>query len=168
MIIRAMEEKDIESVVDIKIFGWLTAYKGIISDEDLETVKAARAERIEKRRKDFRESDFVVAEENGEVVGFARYVKDGLRSPEVSDADCELVALYVKPDFKRRGIGSALLNRVRDEFRHLGKTRMLLWCLKENYPSRKFYEAMGGRVVAEKVFELNGHKYADVGFLFEL
>ncbi len=168
MIIRKMEEKDIESVVDIKIFGWLTAYKGIIADEDLEIVKNSRAERIEKRKKDFRESHFIVAEENGEVVGFSRYVDDGSHSSEVPDADCELIALYVKPEFKRRGIGSTLLNYVRDEFRQNGKTRMILWCLKENYPSRKFYETMGGHLVAEKEFELNGHKYTDVGFLFEL
>lgn len=168
MIIRKMEEKDIESVVDIKIFGWLTAYKGIIADEDLEIVKNSRAERIEKRKKDFRESHFIVAEENGEVVGFSRYIDDGSRSQEVPDADCELIALYVKPEFKRRGIGSALLNYVSDEFRQIGKTRMILWCLKENYLSRKFYEIMGGHIVTEKEIELNGHKYTDVGFLFEL
>ena len=30
-----------------------------------------------------------------------------------------------------------------NEFKNSKKEKMILWCLKENYPSRAFYEKMG-------------------------
>ena len=46
IIIRNIEEKDIESVVDIQINGWKSAYKGIIDDNVLNSMN--RNERIKK------------------------------------------------------------------------------------------------------------------------
>ena len=31
-----------------------------------------------------------------------------------------------------------------EQFKAAGKSKMLIWCLKENYEARKFYEKMGG------------------------
>ena len=54
--------------------------------------------------------------------------------------------------------------KLRDE----GKKKMILWCLKDNYPSRKFYEKMGGVNVGEHSIEFGGKIYQEVGFSFEL
>ncbi|MBR5670211.1 GNAT family N-acetyltransferase [Candidatus Saccharibacteria bacterium] len=167
MIIRAAEEKDIPAITDIQIGGWLAAYKGIISDEDLAKMAGSREARIARHTDQIHKMNYIVAEDGGEVVGFGRYIFDNSYSPEY-DVDCELMALYVRPDQKRRGIGSTLMNYIKDEFRRQGKKRMILWCLKENMPSRRFYEAMGGHVVGEKEFDFDGHKYPEVGFLYEL
>ena len=41
---------------------------------------------------------------------------------------------------------------------------MIIWCLKDNYSSRKFYEKMGGEVVGEHEIEIGGRAYQEVGF----
>ena len=86
IIIRNIEEKDIPSVVDIQISGWKVAYKGIIDDNTLNSMN--RNERIEKRRKDYKENGFIVAELNNEVVGFCRYVDSNKFTQDMSVPDC--------------------------------------------------------------------------------
>lgn len=45
---------------------------------------------------------------------------------------------------------------------------MILWCLKENEPSKKFYTKMGGKVIKEREFEISGKKYCEVGFIYSI
>ena len=45
---------------------------------------------------------------------------------------------------------------------------MILWCLKENYNSRKFYEKMGGNLYGENEIEKGGKKYKEVGYRYDL
>ncbi len=75
--------------------------------------------------------EVVVAELGDRVVGFAAV-----------DADM-LAHLYVHPDCQRRGIGDALLARVKklrpDGFR--------LWVFQRNRGARRFYEQRGLRLV---------------------
>ena len=63
------------------------------------------------------------------------------------NADCEITALYVKSVLKRKGIGKKLMQEVIQKLQDQGKTQMILGCLKENYPSRAFYEKMGGKIL---------------------
>ena len=166
IIIRNVEEKDIPSVVDIQINGWRTAYKGIVDDEYLDSMN--REERIETRKKDYKNSGFIVAELNNEVVGFTRYVYDNSFSPDKEDVDCELMAIYVRPDLKRNGIGRKLFKYVLDEFKDKNKTKMILWCLKDNEPSKAFYKKMGGIETYEKPADIGGKVYYEVGFLYDV
>ncbi len=53
-----------------------------------------------------------------------------------------------------------------NELKSKGKTKMILGCLKENYPSRSFYEKMGGKVLdynkrkfGEKEYEVVYYEY---------
>ena len=82
--------------------------------------------------------------------------------------DCEIVALYVKPTLKRHGIGKTMINYVKNDLKNKGKTKMILWCLKDNYPSRKFYEKMGGTIVGEHSIEIGEKSYEEVGFGYQL
>ena len=45
---------------------------------------------------------------------------------------------------------------------------MIIWCLKENFPSRKFYEAMGGKYYSEKYIEIGDKKYKEVSYLYDI
>lgn len=58
----------------------------------------------------------------------------------------EIAALYVKPECWRTGIGTALLTRALDDFRHDGLEAVDLWVLTENWPTVAFYEAHGFRM----------------------
>ena len=74
VVIRNVKLEDIPSVVDISIAGWQSAYVGIIDDDYLKSLNSEREKRIDKMKKNYASGGFIVAELNGEVVGFCRYV----------------------------------------------------------------------------------------------
>lgn len=166
IIIRNVCKEDIPSVVDIQIDGWKTAYKGIIDDSILNSMD--RDKKIEKRNKDYKDNGFIVAESDKEVVGFCRYIDNNKFTQDILDIDCELLALYVKPELKYNGIGTKLFQFVIDEFKSKNKTKMILWCLKDNDPSKEFYKKMGGEIIKERVIEIEKQNYWEVGFLYNI
>lgn len=166
VIIRNIEEKDIPSVVDIQIDGWKSAYKGIVDDNILKSMN--RNAKIEKRRNDYKENGFIVAELKNQVVGFCRYIDSNKFTQDISNIDCELLALYVKPKLKYNGIGTKLFQFVINEFKSKNKTKMILWCLKDNAPSKKFYTKMGGKISKERTIEIGGKEYLEVGFEYSI
>lgn len=166
LIVRNIEEKDIPSVVDIQIDGWKSAYKGIVDNNILNSMN--RNERIEKRKNDYKQNGFIVAELNNQVVGFCRYIDSNKFTPNISNIDCELLALYVKPNLKYNGIGTKLFQFVINEFKSKNKTKMILWCLKNNEPSKKFYAKMGGKIIKERTIEIGEKEYLEVGFEYNI
>ena len=74
------------------------------------------------------------------ILGYA-----GLETAEDEPADCEVIALYVRYSERNNGIGKLLMRYAMNHFRETGKKKMIVWCLKENHESRKFYEKIGGR-----------------------
>jgi ribosomal-protein-alanine N-acetyltransferase len=78
---------------------------------------------------------FLIGEADAQVVGFvaARRVAD----------EAEILNVAVRPDFRRKGIASALLRAALDEF--LGSTvaRVFLELRESNLPARGLYERHG-------------------------
>lgn len=166
IMIRNIEEKDIPSVVDIKIDGWKSAYKGIVDDNILKSMN--RNEKIAKIKNDYKENGFIVAELNNQVVGFCRYIDSNKFTQDIPNIDCELLALYVKPKLKYNGIGTRLFQFVINDFKSKNKNKMILWCLKDNEPSKKFYTKMGGKISKERTIEIGEREYLEVGFEYNI
>lgn len=166
IIVRKITEKDIPSVVDIQINGWKTAYRGIIDDDYLDTMN--RDEIIARRKKGYKQNCFMVAELKKEVAGFCWYVDNNSFTPNEMDIDCELIALYVRPDLKQKGIGTKLFQFVTNEFQNTNRTKMVVWCLKNNEPAKMFYTKMGGKIAKEKIVEIGGKNCSEVGFVYDI
>ena len=164
IVIRRMEIEDAEAVTDILIKSWRTAYRGIISDEHLDNMD--RVTLTDRRRKQYK--DYIVAVFEGRIVGYCWYVNNNSFTNDVPDIDCEVVALYVDPELKRNGLGRQLLLYAIDDLKKQGRKKMIIWCLKENYPSRKFYEKMGGEIIGEHTTNIGYKDYDEVGFLYKL
>ncbi len=164
--IRDLKREDIPYIVDIQINGWKAAYKGIIEDEYLNSMN--REERIRKRENDYKEFNYIVAELNSEIVGFCKYIDNNTHTPNIEDIDCEIIALYVRPDMKYKGIGTTLFNYAKKEFISKNKKKMIIWCLKDNEPSKLFYKKMGGNIFKEKDIKIGDIYYKEVGFLYNL
>ena len=166
IIIRSMEKADIPAVVDIQINGWKSAYAGIIDNEYLNSFD--RSKRIKKIEQSYLKYGFIVAEHQGNVAGFANYINSNEFTPETPEADCELSAIYVEPDLKRQGIGTKLFNYAKDELSFNGKRRMVLWCLKDNKSSIKFYEQMGGKIIGERLIKIGQDDYTEICFAYDI
>lgn len=61
-----------------------------------------------------------------------------------------------------------LFQFVTNQFKSKNKTKMILWCLKDNEPSKKFYTKMGGKIVKERVIEIGENNYYEVGFEYNI
>ncbi len=73
----------------------------------------------------------------------------------------ELYAIYLLEGWQRRGIGRRLTIEVVRQLTQQGLTSLLVWVLAEN-PSRRFYEALGGRQVREKLEMTGGVQLIEV------
>jgi ribosomal protein S18 acetylase RimI-like enzyme len=172
MIIRPQTEADRPAVQEVRRRAWKQAYEGILPAaiiEEATSPNPARGKRgglivpnhVLSSRVSF------VACEGETILGFAA---GGLPREEIVNADCELWAIYVDPERQSSGIGKQLLETFLGEMKEIGKTRMVLWALKENHPARHFYESQGGLLQPEeKSFRWNGEEVAqEVAYLWEL
>lgn len=164
--IRKVEKSDIKAAADIKIKGWKTAYKGIIDDEFLNNMD--KQTEIEKCEKYYKTIGFIVAESDGKVVGFCRYTNIDSEVNKKNYIDCEIRALYVEPKLKGNGIGKELFKYVINDFIKNNKKKMIIWCLKDNHPSRAFYEKMGGKIFKYKKELLGEKEYELVSYVYDL
>jgi len=145
VVIRVGEEKD------------LPALLGLI--KDLATFEGAvdqvrnSLDQMERERESF---GFFVAEEDGKILGsavyfFAYYTWAG-KSLYLDD-------LYVRPEHRRRGVGSMLLERVVELARRENCKRLRLQVLDWNQGAIAFYKKHGGAISGEWLncdFDLGG------------
>jgi GNAT superfamily N-acetyltransferase len=82
---------------------------------------------------------YVAQDDNGTVVGFAGGGPERDGDPNYKG---ELYAIYLHPDYLRRGIGRQLAQN----------------------PSRQFYEALGGKYLYEKRIESGGANLIQVAY----
>jgi ribosomal protein S18 acetylase RimI-like enzyme len=82
----------------------------------------------------------VIAEERGDVLGFACGAMQGLRIGDLTE-------LYVRPDARRRGIAGELVRAVLAALRERGAVFVTGGVGPDNAPARSFYEKAGFRTV---------------------
>lgn len=84
---------------------------------------------------------FLVAEQNEEIIGSIIGGFDGRRGM--------IYHLAVRNDFRRQGIGQALLAEVEKRLKAKGCIKCLLMIFEDNETARKFYEESGWKAVPE-------------------
>ena len=89
----------------------------------------------------------VLAEEDGAAVGFALFFP--IYSTFRGNWGMYLEDLYVRPDFRGRGVGYALLQRVAQEAVQAGAQRLDWVVLDWNRLAIDFYERLGARPLSD-------------------
>lgn len=163
MICRFAQESDIESIAKIKVEGWQTAYRGIVDDEYLDALSVEKQSALLMK---YPLSSFIVAERGGNAVGFCR-ISPGSHTDGVK-LDCEIREIYIRPDLKRRGIGTMLFKYAVKELICRGYTIMSLCVFEKNASARKFYEKMGGKLKSNRTVNLSNRSYPAVEYVFDL
>ena len=77
--------------------------------------------------------------------------------------DGEVYTLYVHPGFFGQGAGRALLHGAFGTLQKRGFTSCVIWAHAKN-PARFFYEAMGGRLIAERTAKMMGDAVPETAF----
>ena len=104
----------------------------------------------------------LIAECGGEKAGFALWFNNF--STWLARPGIYLEDLYVRPPFRKRGIGRALIKCLAEIAVENGWGRVEWWCLKWNKPSLDFYQSLGARQMDEWVpLRLDGEALGNVG-----
>ena len=159
MIIRQAEKEDAWQIADILVEDWKRAYRGIIDSDYLDSMSVEERYRRELQRYQI----YRVAAAEKEILGFTWNEMTG-----DEDADCEIIALYIRYSQRKSGIGKALFKDSVDLFRAAGRKRMIVWCLAENAEARTFYEKMGGTVYKTGTRKWGSRDYDMVSYLYQL
>lgn len=64
--------------------------------------------------------------------------------------------LYISPRYQGQGLGRRLVQTVAADLAQKGMTALQIGCLAANTPARGFYEAIGGQLVSERLFDEDG------------
>ena len=159
IIIRKAEKEDVRQIAEICVEDWKKAYRGIIADDFLDSKSVDQQYELEIRRY----QHFLVAADGELILGYA-----WLQTTEEEPADCEIVALYVRYASRRNGIGKLLMQHAIRHFRETGKKRMIIWCLKGNVESRRFYEKAGGKEFRTGFHNWGGKEYEMISYLYDI
>lgn len=148
--LRLAQLADAQRIAEIHVQSWRETYKGIMPNDLLaEQSVESRAQMwtyiLQKQAKSARV--IVVEQTDGAIVGFAAC---GEQRSQSLPYPGEFYAVYVLKAAQRQGYGRDLMI---DMSEHLVKKKLdsaALWVVRENLPARKFYESIGGDVVAER------------------
>ena len=164
MKIRFATPADAMDIANVHIETWRTTYRGMMPDKLLDNLSlATRGNFWVGYLNNPPEGAFVLVAEDeaGEIAGFANA---GPPRPEIKDFESELYAIYVLEKQQGKGTGRKLVEATTRELERRGKRSMMLWVLKENEGSRRFYEALGGQLLDEQQFEIGDTTLTEVGY----
>ena len=152
-------QNDARQIAEIIVEDWKNAYRGIIDDDFLDSMSVEERYQRELQRYQI----YKVAAVNEKIMGLTwNEINDS------DDSDCEIIALYVKYEERKSGIGRGLFLDSVEEFKSQGKKRMIIWCLKENYEARKFYEKMGGLEYKHGTHKWGNRDYDMISYTYNL
>jgi len=166
-LIRKAIKEDSYNIAKLIVLSWQTAYKGLLEDNYLNNLSVS--DRIAGWENNILNqndnSHIYVYEEDNKILGVIRF---GKPIDESSKYNSEILVLYVEPSLKRKGIGTKLFDFAKTYFINNNTTNMIIWCLKNNIPSIKFYEKMGGTIVDSKKAVLHNIELEEVGLSYNL
>lgn len=105
---------------------------------------------------DKKKAEVIFALEDGIEVGFALFFHNF--STFLGRSGIYLEDLYVKPEFRRKGYGKALLKKLAQIAVERGCGRLEWWCLDWNKPSIDFYLSLGAEPMKDwTVYRIAGN-----------
>jgi GNAT superfamily N-acetyltransferase len=160
--IRKARPSDAEAVARIYVRAWRDTYPLILPSRILlgmsiegQTGRWRNAIAIAAR-----EAVYVAENEKGTILGMSSM---GRARDSGLGYDAEIYTLYVDPLMTGRGVGRVLLGGAFDALAERGHTRCVIWAHAKN-PARFFYEAMGGKLIAERTTAMMGITVPEIAF----
>ena len=162
--LRPARPGDAAAIARVHVETWRAAYAGIVPDTYLVTMtESKQALQWNRTIRSAMAPEVVLVAESadlpgGRVVGFGS-CGQARKRPGTG----EVFTLYVAPDWQGRGIGRRLLHGLLAKLKAGGLNQAMVWVLNDN-PARFFYEALGGRRIAERKERFAGVDLAEAGY----
>ena len=167
MIVRAARPQDAHAVARVRMISWQATYRGIVPQSFLDALTPAESEEGWRAvaAGEMPGSELVVCEVDGDVVGFACY---GAARPPNFGYSGELYATYYLPQAMGKGYGTQAVAQVVAGLKRLGHSDMILWVMEANARGRRFYDGIGGSVIAgsRQSFEIEGTPIWEIAYGF--
>jgi GNAT superfamily N-acetyltransferase len=138
IVVREATADDAHAIEHVYVETAREQYKTIVTHRVLQQLPARHVARRWVR------SACIAATRNGDVVGFA--AAGPIRVASLGPAG-EIYAIYVLPSWQRLGLGRLLFHRAVESLSSASLDTVAAWVIAAN-PSRRFFESLGGTVVA--------------------
>jgi ribosomal protein S18 acetylase RimI-like enzyme len=164
MVVRLAQVEDAPAMARVTVDTFLSAHRGQMSEEawmkrkeewTYEVSERSWARTLREIAEGARPEEciYVALDEAGAVVGLAVGGPPRADGPEDSG---EIHMLYVRPSHQGRGHGRRLVQAVAAHLAQRGRHALVIGCLAANAPARRFYEALGGRLIGEREYDEDG------------
>jgi GNAT superfamily N-acetyltransferase len=161
--IRLADSTDAKAIAETYRLSWESAYRGLIPHKPL-------TQMLEKRNESwwFRSlrgrTTILVLEMDGVIAGYATI---GMSRATGLPQQGEIYELYFRPEYQGNGLGHLLFAECRRLLRFLGLTGLITWCLEDSDPAMAFFQAEGGRDIAEGMEDFGPVSLKKIGFAWE-
>ena len=150
---RKAERKDVSHI--LQFIRELADYEHMLDEV------VATPELLEKWIFDERKAEVIFAMEEGREVGFALFFHNF--STFLGRAGIYLEDLYVRPEYRGKGYGKALIRELARIAVERGCGRLEWWCLDWNKPSIDFYLSLGAEPMKDwTVYRIAGQALTDL------
>jgi len=159
--IRQARLDDAADVAQVYIDSWHDTYPGVLPNAMLRAMTPrGQTARWEAAIRTQTRETVLVADSCHGIIGMASL---GPARDRALGFDGEVYTLYVDPAYFGLGAGRALLKGAFAALRQNGLTSCVIWAHARNH-ARYFYEAMGGRLIAERTARLMGEPCPEAAF----
>jgi ribosomal protein S18 acetylase RimI-like enzyme len=145
VVVRGAVPADAHAIATVTVQSWRAAYRGLLPDDVLAALSVGDREKRWSASLTAPPANtrVVVAAVAEAVVGFAATGPPLVPEDRADPALGDLYALYLDPEFWRRGIGTRLHSAALDRLRSCGFTHAGLWVLDTNERALRFYDHVG-------------------------
>jgi ribosomal protein S18 acetylase RimI-like enzyme len=142
MQVRQASIADARRIAQIHVETWRAAYRGQMPDAVLDELDVDRRAIFWNKHLATRPQGTLVVELENAIIGFCDLVPSRDKDSNPHEVG-EIAAIYVQPEFWRKGAGGELCRFALRAARLQKYLSVTLWVLASNVAAQKFYETMG-------------------------
>ena len=171
VVIRAAAFADADAIASLHVASWRDAFRGMIPDTVLD------GPMLDERQPMWRQVLAIMpagrlslvavdeaANADAPIVGFTSGGRRRGRERAGLPYESEIYTLYIAQARRGQHLGCRLMASMAMRLQLFGHENLMLWTLRDNAPGRAFYEALGGRMIAERDEWFGGVLLKEVGY----
>lgn len=160
--IRRARPGDAAAIAAVHVEAWHEAYTGLMPARMLSAFSVAERTRRWHRiltapDPSLESAVFVAVAREPGIVGFGSCGRQPVADLVAGGFAGEFSALYLLPACQRQGVGRRLMALMAQDLLAREVRGSALWVLRDNEPARRFYEALGAKIVGRRIESVHEH-----------